>query len=107
MAQITESARDGVPHSFNATDDARDDRGEVEVVAMVAMVPVVVVRDVEMVRVVAVVPVVRVVRVMPANESHTESITAERPQYDRTRKPTKQQDSAEARAETKAHQWWL
>ena len=54
MAQITESARDGVPHSFNATDDARDDRGEVEVVAMVAMVPVVVVRDVDVVRVVAV-----------------------------------------------------
>ncbi len=71
MAQITESARDGVPDSLNAADDVRDDRGEVEVVAMVAMVPVVVVRDVEMVRVVAVVPVVRVVRVMPAYESRT------------------------------------
>jgi len=53
LAQITESARDGVPYSLNAADDARDDRGEVEVVAMVAMVPVVVVRDVEMVVVVA------------------------------------------------------
>ena len=49
MSQITESARDGVPHSFNAADDVRDDRGEVEVVAMVAMVPVVVVRDVDVV----------------------------------------------------------